>query len=332
MSSALDMISQKRSRDEFERKLKKINKLKDLITELTKQRNRALSRKIKNEKTLKEIRSLNRTTETGSLRCLDCGSNHIGYVSGDKSYTFDITNVDMRNNILNSIEDKINAYQEETDDCNRKIQGYQRQLQEFLRVEDIDLRSVLLYKDDIIQASDADSRLIEIGNEIETLNASLRADSKKEYGDKAKKEDLRNKIFSYMNELYKEVDPTGTIVFNDLFSKKNSVYSGCEETEFYLAKLYALAKGLDHSYSIIMDYFRDGELSSVKEESVIQTFCELNNQKNFTATLKSEEMGKYKSLNGINGIDYSVNRESHILSASHVDELRSLLKTLMIEI
>lgn len=82
-----------------------------------------------------------------------------------------------------------------------------------------------------------------------------------------------------MNELYKEVDPTGTIVFNDLFSKKNSVYSGCEETEFYLAKLYALAKGLDHSYPIIMDYFRDGELSSVKEESVIQTFCGLNNQK-----------------------------------------------------
>lgn len=113
------------------------------------------------------------------MRCLDCGSNHIGYVSGDKSYTFDITNVDMRNNILNSIEDKINAYQEETDDCNRKIQGYQRQLQDFFRVEDIDLRSVLLYKDDIIQASDADSRLIEIDNEIKTLNASLRADSKK---------------------------------------------------------------------------------------------------------------------------------------------------------
>lgn len=109
-----------------------------------------------------------------------------------------------------------------------------------------------------------------------------------------------------MNELYKEVDPAGTIAFNDLFSKKNSVYSGCEETEFYLAKLYALAKGLDHSYPIIMDYFRDGELSSVKEESVIQTFGELNNQKNFTATLKSEEMGKYKSLNEINGIDYLV--------------------------
>lgn len=34
-------------------------------------------------------------------------------------------------------------------------------------------------------------------------------------------------------------------VFDDLFSKRESVYSGSEETEFYLSKLYAIAKHLD---------------------------------------------------------------------------------------
>lgn len=133
-------------------------------------------------------------------------------------------------------------------------------------------------------------------------------------------------------DFYKKVDPEGPNIFGDLFSKKRSVYSGVEETEFYLAKLYALAKGLRHKYPIIMDYFRDGELSSKKEEKVIRLFLQLKNQKIFTATLKNEELSKYKKIKEINAINYSTNRESHILSDVFADDFKKLLRHMMVNI
>ena len=81
-----------------------------------------------------------------------------------------------------------------------------------------------------------------------------------------------------------------------------------------------------------MDYFRDGELSSYKEDRVIKGFSELKNQIIFTATLKNEEMSKYRDRKGINGIDYSVNKESHILMQDNVPEFQKLLQPMMVEL
>lgn len=331
-SPAVGVLSQKRNNDAFEKQVKKINSLRDAITEVTKQRNRALSRKAINEKTLSELRALNRTQDTGFLYCIDCGSKRIGYSSGDKSYTFDISDVGMRNNIISSIQDKISAYQEEIEDCTRRINLLQQQLQEQLKAEDVDLETILLYKNDIVDSSDADKRLIEIDKELKSLKDALNANNKNSKDEKEKRDKLKQSILSFMNAFYRQVDPNGTNVFDDLFSKRSSVYSGVEETEFYLAKLYALARGLEHNYPIIMDYFRDGELSTKKENEVIKLFRELSNQIIFTATLKNEEMNKYRNLDGINAIDYSVNMESHILKAEAVDEFRKLLKPMMVEI
>ena len=331
-SPAIETLSQKKNNDQFEKKVKQINKLRDSLTEVSKQRNRALSRKIINEKTLKELRALNRTQETGSLYCIDCGSNRIGYSSGDRSYTFDITDAGMRSNIINSIQDKISAYQEEIDDCTRKVNELQQKLQELLKNEEVDLESVLLNKNDIVESSDADSRLVEIDEEIKSLKAALSDNKRSSIEDKETRDLLKAKIVGYMNDFYKQVDPQGTNFFDDLFSKRNNVYSGVEETEFYLAKLYALAKGLNHRYPIIMDYFRDGELSSKKENIVIKLFSELRNQIIFTATLKNEELDKYDKMDGINAIDYSTNKESHILWGEYVDDFRDLLKPMMVEL
>lgn len=81
-----------------------------------------------------------------------------------------------------------------------------------------------------------------------------------------------------------------------------------------------------------MDYFRDGELSSSKEDRVIKGFSGLKNQIIFTATLKNEEMSKYKDREGINGIDYSVNKELHILMQDNVLEFQKLLHSMMVEL
>ena len=323
-------ISQKKGNDAFLEKLKKIDTLKDAIVEFTNRRNRALSRKTINEKTLMEIRSLNRTPNSGNLYCLDCGSGKIGYASGDKSYTFDISDKEMRSNIIISIEEKINSYQEEIEQCTIHLNQLQQQLQELLKENEIDLETVLLLKDKIVDAAYADTRIVEIDNEIKSLNTKLKIDKQKEQTNFEKRKQLKNTIIDYMNYFYHKVDPAGTLYFDDLFSKRNSVYSGCEETEFYLAKLYALAYALHHKYPIMMDYFRDGELSSIKEDTVLTLFSELKNQIIFTATLKEEELDKYNNYSGIHAINYSANAASHILSSSYSNDFRKLLKSLML--
>ena len=327
----LELISQKHSNEAFEEKIKKVESLRESIIELKKSKNRALQRKTINESTLSEIRSLNRTQSTGDLYCMDCGSKRIGYSSGDKSYTFDISDSVMRSNILAAIQDKIEAYQEEIDNTTYRINTLQKKMQELLKEEDIGLESVLIYRSGISTATEADTRIAEINKELKVLKLQKKTIKRKNKDDLGNRRTLFQKIISTMNQFYKTVDPAGTIVFTDLFSKRNSVYSGCEETEFYLSKLYSLAVVLGHNYPIMMDYFRDGELSTEKENIVLNQFSKLSNQIIFTSTLKEQELGKYASYKEINAIDYSTNIDSHILRAEHVDELKALLEPLMIK-
>ena len=238
----------------------------------------------------------------------------------------------MRRNIIESIQDKINAYDEEVQNCNLQLNELQRQLQALLKEEDLSLEAVLLYKDEIVDASAVDTRLVEIDSEIKALKASLSIDNRKSQEEAGKREKLKTEIVSLMNAFYKKVDPNGTLVFDDLFSKRKSVYSGSEETEFYLSKLYAIAKALGHQYPIMMDYFRDGELSSEKEEVVLSTFGEFKNQIIFTATLKAEEMGKYKGRKKIKAIDYSSNIDSHILSSKFTKRFKTIMRSMMIKV
>ncbi|MBO4701125.1 MAG: hypothetical protein J5625_00550 [Lachnospiraceae bacterium] len=329
---SLELISQKYGNDAFEAKVKKVESIRNNIIDIKKRQNRALQRKTINEKTLSEIRALNRTPSTGDLYCLDCDSKRIGYSSGDKSYSFDISDTEMRRNILEAIEDKISAYQEEIDACTLQINTLQRQLQELFKDEEVELESVLLYKNEIIEAKDADTRIVQIDQEIKKLNANQKVEKKKTIDYSEKKEEIKRSIIETMNQFYKSIDSTGSLVFDDLFSKRSSVYSGCEATEFYLSKLYALAKVLGHKYPIMMDYFRDGELSTEKEEIVIREFSKLSNQIIFTATLKEQELGKYSKYSQINCIDYSINTASHIMKASFVIKLRKMLSPLMIKI
>ena len=331
-STALDLISQHRYNESIESKVKKATSLQNRIVDLTKDRNRAISRRLVNERTLNEIRSLNRSDNSGSLYCIECGSDHICYKSGDKSYSFDITDVDMRKKIMESIQDKISAYKDEEQNCNLQINELQRELQALLKEDDLSLETVLMYKDEIVDASEVDTQLVEIDKKIQTLKASLLISKEKSNTGKEKREILSNKIISKMNEFYKAVDPNGNIVFDDLFSKKSNTYSGCEETEFYLSRLYALAVVLQHNYPIMMDYFRDGELSTDKESVVLHLFSELKNQKIFTATLKKEELGKYNNVRIINPIDYSSNEDSHILTSKEVGRFRTLLSSMMVKL
>ena len=110
----ISYLSSTNDRAAFGKKLSEMEKVKSKITELRKARNAAATRKAKWETTLKELRSLNRTIDCGQLRCMDCDSTNISFSSSKQGgYAFDVSSVEMRNEIITSINEKIAAYNEE---------------------------------------------------------------------------------------------------------------------------------------------------------------------------------------------------------------------------
>lgn len=137
-----------------------------------------------------------------------------------------------------------------------------------------------------------------------------------------------------MNTLCKEIDPGGKLIFDDLFTKKETTYSGSDEQVYYFCRLISLNNLLKHSYLIINDSFREGEISTRKEELMIDYFKKLNKQGILSATLKNQEyiVDKYASIADINTIDYSMNDDSKILNSKYIDEFISILTKFNIEI
>jgi len=318
--AAVKVASKANDRLRFEEKLLEIEKIKKIVIELNSKRNNAISRKYKNEVTLKELRSLNRSLAAGELHCLDCNSSNIGYSTADKSYTFDITSVDIRSQILSSIAEKVEVYQEEIENITKDLNEKQNELRLVLSDDDVTLESLLIIKPDLLKSNDADSELITLDDKIIEFNNLLLINDKSSKADVDKRNALLDNITSSMDEFYKRLEPKSRMIIKDLFSTQHSVYSGCEGPEFYLSKLYSLAKNLNHNFPIIMDYFRDGELSSPKEKLVIELFEIFKNQIIFTATLKDEELGKYDNMNNINHIDYSPHIPHHLLSVEYVSD------------
>ena len=135
-----------------------------------------------------------------------------------------------------------------------------------------------------------------------------------------------------MNAFYKEIDETGNLTFDNLFTKKDEVYSGSESTIFHLVKLLALRKVLNHPYPIIVDSFRAEDLSTTKETKVINLCQNIGNQMIFTTTLKAEELGKYDNMEGIHHVDYTLHEPCKLLSASYNSSFNSLLAGLSINL
>lgn len=313
----------------FESQIKEIEKVKDQITKLRIARNAAINRKLKCEITLKELNSLNRSMDHGELRCMDCNSKHIGFKTESQSAcTFDISTPEIRRKIIESIGDKIEAYAEDLERLTLEMNSFQAQLQILLDNDDITLESIVAYKRDILDATTVESRILELDIEIKKKKDVLHVNGTDTDALIEKQVVLLADIVETINNTYKEIDPTGNLVFDDLFTKKDKVYSGSEATLFHLVKLFALAKILKHNYPIIVDSFRAEDLSTNKENTVIKLFSQLDTQIIFTTTLKSEEYGKYNDMDDINHIDFTSHTSSKMLKSSYVDEFLRMTEQL----
>jgi len=326
-------LSQYSDRTVLENKIKSVEKIKDRISVLRNSRNTTVNRKVKYEITLKELNSLNRTMSSGELRCLDCGSTHIGFATdSNASYAFDVSTPEIRRQIIESINEKILAYNEEIERITLDINKEQEQLQQILADDDISLESIVIHKQSILDATGVEARLSEIDNEILKLSDALKANDTNTSEQIENQKVLLLSILSEMNRAYRAIDPAGNLIFDGLFTKRDQVFSGSEATEYHLVKLYALATILKHHYPLIVDSFRAEDLSTERENTVIELFSGLGRQVIFTTTLKTEEIGKYQHMKNINNIDYSKNADSKILDSTAVSEFVKLLKGLSITI
>lgn len=332
---SVSYLSAESDRLAFGEKVANLERVQSKINELRKARNAATTRKSKWEHTINELRSLNRSISCGELRCMDCNSTNISFSTGEAfqaSYSFDVSTVEMRTEIINSISEKIKAYAEEIQRLSADICAEQERLQTLMDDEAVSLESIVAYKKDIFSASDAEIRIKEIESEIASLKSQLIANESSSQEAKEQRVTLLSEILRKMNELYRQIDPDGNLTYTSLFAQRNEVYSGSEATVFHLVKLLALQQIMKHDCPIIVDSFRAEDLSTGKEETVLEISKSIDNQVIFTTTLKHEELGKYDSVDGVNHINYISHIPSKILDGRYVRDFLTLLSALSIKL
>lgn len=326
-SKIAEQVSKSYDRTLFKQKEVKLNELNKNISNLKRQRTRETNRRSKLFNLLTELNSLNRKLDEGSVKCYDCGSQKIIY--SNEQFNFEVSNSEVRNNIIHSIRINISQKEDLILELTNEINLTQNLLNKEIESTPIDFKDIIIYQDEILSDVDIDSKIILLLNEIESNNNKLDLISKQSKEKKELEKELLKNILDEMKSKYYEVNAEGNLNFDDIFSKANATFSGSENQEFYFSKLLALNNILKHSFPILVDSFRDGELSSSKELIMLNYYKQINKQVILTSTLKQEEydVNKYSSIKDINVLDYSKNQNSKILQKNFVDEFKSLVNT-----
>ena len=325
VSGYVDKYSDSTQFDDFR---VQVRKLHNEIADLKKKRNLEYNRKAKLEALVQELNSLNREIEQGNVICASCGSDKIIYKS--KGMSFEVSNAYVRNQVLQSISYQISQKEDVIHEYSNMLQQIQDELKSILQEVPVELHRVLLFSEIILSEIDYDNRLKELREKLEELQIRERNLSDSEKIAKKKCKEMKEDIVLRMNTLYKEVDPLGKTFFDDVFTKKDETYSGSEEQEYYYSRVLALNDYFCHTYPLLIDCYRSGEISSQKEDIMIKNFIARKKQVIITSTLKEEEYtaqkyDKYKE--NANVIDYSNNESSKLLQPKYVTRLKGIVES-----
>ena len=238
----------------------------------------------------------------------------------------------MRKQILDAVQEKVDIYNEEILRLTNEITICQKELDSCMETADVPVEVLLIVKQEMEGAKDADKRIKEIDQEIETLSGQLEVKVAISEDIEKKPKKLLDNIIVEMNDFYIQVDTAEDSPYGDIFTAQDKFYSGSEATEFHLAKMYAFAKSLQHDYPIIVVSFRAEDLSSDREARVINLFDKLNNQIIFTTTLKAEEGEKYAKRNELNNISFSAHTTNKMLSVTYVEKFIQEVEEMMVTI
>lgn len=306
----------------------KVKKLHGEIAEFKKKRNLEYNRKEKLESLVQELKSLNHEIEQGNVICAKCGSDKIIYKS--KGMSFEVSNSYVRKRVLSSIAYQISQKEEIIREYSYQIQQLQDELKSTLQDVPVELQKILLFSEMILSEIDYDNKLKELCEQLEELQANDKSISDSEKQAKQKCKEMKQDIVSRMNKLYREVDPQGRTFFDDIFTKRDETYSGSEEQEYYYSRILAINDYFNHSYPLLIDCYRSGEISSQKEDIMIKNFISRDKQVIITSTLKKEEYtaNKYDQYkDNANVIDYSNNESSKLLQSQYVARLEMIVES-----
>lgn len=317
----LSYISPTADRAEKQAMLAELDIIKGNIARLRKQRNKARARQKKNEAVLTELRSLNIEVGVGSVVCLDCGSTSIGYKMNGTDYVFDITTADVRQQIIGSIEERIDGYAAEVRQTEEELLPLQEQFETLIAEKDVTLADVIAYQEDYKNEKEIDRELTAIDAELERIKGALESN-------RAIESELKEARGKFRTTLLATMDSARTIIspdqkrepYGSIFTTNTSLYSGSDETEYFLSREYALAICLQHKLPVLIESFRAEDLSTEREENAIKLMTKLGNQVILTTTVKREEGSvKYGAMAGVNSIDYSGYTQNKLLSNVYQD-------------
>lgn len=305
-------------RDAAEETRKAIGAIHGRISDYQKMRNREEIRISKLQKLIGELNSLNRDLTLGKVNCADCGSNRVVYKTED--FTYDVSSNTVRSQIIESINSQIQLKLEIVEEITRDINKEQAALNKIRDATPPQIHEILLFKEEIATSSEIDEKITEINTQIDSVQDLLATAISSIEVQTQEKSSIQEEISMLMKHFYQQIDQNGIQVFDSLFTKKDETYSGSGGQEFYFSKLLAMNSALKHKYPIVIDSFRDGEISSNKELAMIGCYKQTNKQVILTSTLKSEEYSaqKYDGIQDVNPINYSLHRDNHILQSEQL--------------
>lgn len=320
-----EIFSRTYDSERVQKKVKAIDEISKKISSLKRARQREIARRSKLQQLTSELNSLNRELSEGKVKCGECGSEKIVYSNDD--LTFEVSNIDVRNGILRSIHENISQKSDIIYEYTQEISELQHSLTSELSDAPPNFQQLMVYQDQVESDINYDDEAFSITQEIGLLNEKLSTSNSLSEELKSSRLALDDEILSTMKEFYETIDPNGNLEFTDIFSKRDSTFSGSEGQEFYFCKVLALKKVLNHEFPIMVDSFRDGELSTVKEQKMLDIYSSKKSQIILTSTLKDEEyeVDKYGNNKSINAIDYSSHDDCKILSKDYSEEFSNLL-------
>lgn len=320
-----EVVSRVYDSEIFQGKIKKISEINTSISTLKRSRQREINRKSKLEQLVVELNSLNRDLSEGSVQCGDCGSDKMVYSNGD--LTFEISNIDVRNEIMKSIGQNIRQKSDRILDLSEEINLLQKDLSEEMKDTPPNFQQIVLHQEQAVSQVDFDDQAFSLSNQIKTLENQLRSSKDVDESIKEGRRNFNDDLLNEMNDLYKSIDSGGNLVFEDIFTKKGATFSGSEGQEFYFCKVVALKNLLNHGFPIMIDSFRDGELSTGKEAKMLEIYSKIDGQVILTSTLKDEEYrnDKYSKMDGVNAVDYSNHQDCKILNKQHLKNFLELI-------
>lgn len=303
-----------------------IESLQEQISSVERKVRREFSRKTKLDTLLTELDSLNKAIESGSVLCADCGSENIVYRQSDR-VQFDLSNKIVRSEIKSSIRKEIEEKISNIQKYEEEKHSLERKLDDLLESTPEENSNLLLYRIEIAHAKEINENIEKIQREVSLIQQQLDAFDAEDKQRDSEIKIKRSQLLTDIINTFCSLDVGGKAKVDDFFTKSGKNLSGSEPSIFYFSKLYNFHKYLNLPFPLIIDSFREGEISTSKEDEILKYLISLNCQVILSATLKKqeEEAAKYTARTDLNSIDYSSYQENHILDSSYVNEFKGIL-------